>query len=301
MDETIDKAFGARPMIFTVDVEDYYQVGAFFDCISRDRWHSYESRVVGSTLRLCDILDEHNAKGTFFILGHVAEQHPELVRAIHERGHEIASHGHHHHRVCELTPAQFKSDIARSKNFLEDTIGVKIKGYRAPCFSIGENTPYAFEAIAEAGFLYSSSTYPVKHDHYGTPTWPAQPFIEKNTGILEIPQAVASILGRNLPVSGGGYFRLLPNALNKKLIKLFHEQHDHSYGFYCHPWEIDPGQPRIEGASLKSRFRHYINLNRMEGKIRELCSWGNFNRIDSVYETQLRAMISEQEESKVCA
>lgn len=287
--------FGNRPMGFTVDVEDYYQVGAFFDCIPRSEWHTYESRVVKNTLSLSDMLIERGFKGTFFILGHVAEQHPELVKALYSAGHEIACHGHYHHRVCELTPEQFKHDILRAKNFLEDVISDQVKGYRAPCFSVSDKTPYAFDVIAEAGFLYSSSTYPVKHDHYGTPTWPAHPFYEKNTGILEIPQAVAKIAGRNIPAGGGGYFRLLPNYINKTLIKTFHSQQSHSYAFYCHPWEIDPEQPRIKNASAKSKFRHYVNLGAMEKKIKDLLSWGQFERMDVIYTEELKQSRNTQE------
>lgn len=275
--------FGQRKMAFTVDVEDYFQVGAFFDCIDRSDWKNYESRVVGNTSAIQSLLEDNNIKGTFFILGCVAEQHPEIVTSLMQGGHEIACHGYHHHRVDELSPQEFEQDITRAKMLLEDISGAAVKGYRAPCFSVTEKTPWAFDMIAKAGFAYSSSTYPVKHDHYGNPEWPSTPFIERKSGILELPQAVAPMLGRNLPAGGGGYFRLLPNAINKALIARFHSEFDHHYMFYCHPWEIDPDQPKIKNASLKSKFRHYVNLSKMEEKIRALCSWGPFERLDSLY------------------
>lgn len=277
------REFGQRPMAFTVDVEDYFQVGAFFDCIDRSDWSKFESRVVGNTLKIMTMLDRQNIKATFFILGCVAEKHPELIRTLSDGGHEIACHGYDHHRVCEMSETAFKNDIVRAKNLLEDISGVQVKGYRAPCFSVSEKTPWAFNAIAEAGFLYSSSTYPVKHDHYGSPSWPAKPFIDRASGIIELPQAVAPLWGKNLPAGGGGYFRLFPNIVNKALIKRFHTHFDHPYMFYCHPWEIDPEQPRIKKASLKSKFRHYVNLGKMEKKLKELCSWAPFERVDALF------------------
>lgn len=281
--------FGTRPMAMTVDVEDYFQVGAFFDCISPSEWSRFEQRVTTNTNKLLDLYAKHNMKATFFILGWVAEHCPELIKRIHENGHEIASHGYGHQRVCGLDAKSFKADIEKAKSLLEDLTGAAVLGYRAPCFSINAKTPWAFDLLAEAGHRYSSSTYPVKHDHYGTPDWPATPFIDRTSGILELPQAVAKFGKRNIPAGGGGYFRLFPNVLNKQLIKTFHEQFEHPYIFYCHPWEIDPQQPRIRQASLKSKFRHYVNQASMLNKIDKLCTWGPWKRLDALYLPWLEA------------
>jgi peptidoglycan-N-acetylglucosamine deacetylase len=266
----------------TVDVEEYFQVAAFLDQIKVDSWEGYESRVVAVTRRILAMFARHDVKATFFTLGWVAKRHPDLIKEIVAHGHELASHGFYHQKVTEQSYGDFKQDLKSAKALLEDISGQQILGYRAPSFSICEKNPWAFDALMETGHIYSSSTYPVNHDHYGAPTWPCTPHMTKQ-GILELPQATADVLGRRLPVGGGGYFRLMPYWLGKKLINRFHEQHDHPYIFYFHPWEIDPEQPRIEGANLKSRFRHYVNLSRMEGKIEQLSQDYNWVSVAEAY------------------
>lgn len=275
--------FGDRKMALTIDVEDYFQVGAFFDCIAPEDWPKFELRVRVSTEKILDLCSRHNIKATFFVLGWVAERCPALIHDILKQGHELACHGYSHQRVCEMDAKSFLDDTYRASSILEDISGRKIKGYRAPCFSINKDTPWAFDTLASLGFLYSSSTYPISHDHYGTPDWPATPFVDQKSGILELPQSVVSIAGKNFPAGGGGYFRLFPTLLNKWLIKKFHEQQNHSYIFYCHPWEVDPDQPRIAQASIKSKFRHYVNQSHMLRKIDEMCQWGPWDTLENIY------------------
>lgn len=260
-----------RPMhAMSVDVEEYFQVGAFEHCIKREDWVNHESRIVQSTDRLLELFAEKGVKATFFTLGYVAKNHPDLIKRIVAGGHELASHGFYHQRVTDLNRGEFLNDVTSSKALLEDIGGKEILGYRAPSFSICEKNQWAFEVLQETGHRYSSSTYPVVHDHYGTPNWPDEPY-EPVPGLLELPQATIELKGRKLPVGGGGYFRLVPYMLSRMAIKQFHKEHNAPYIFYFHPWEIDAGQPKIDGAPLKSRFRHYVNLGRMEGKIAALC------------------------------
>jgi len=250
----------------TVDVEDFYQVGAFENDIKIDDWDNHEFRVGNNTRRILEIFEKNDVKATFFVLGWVAERDPELVKLIVEKGHELACHGYNHQKIFNQTPEEFFEDIKRSKLLLEEISGVKVNGYRAPSFSIDKRNEWAFDLIKEAGFLYSSSTYSVKHDHYGTPDWPSEPYQLKN-GLWEYPQSTVDIMGRKIPVGGGGYFRLFPLFLSDFLMNKFESQNRYPYIFYFHPWEIDPEQPKIKTASFKSRFRHYVNLKRMEGKI----------------------------------
>lgn len=294
------QAFGKRPMAMTIDVEDYFQVGAFFDCVKPEDWPKFELRVRTSTQKLLELYDEKGVKATFFILGWIAQQCPELVREIYAAGHEVASHGFSHQRVCEMDQRAFIEDTRKSIVLLEDIMGEKVNGYRAPCFSINTRTPWAFDALSNMGIKYSSSTYPIKHDHYGTPNWPATPFIANDAGILELPQSVVNIRGRNIPAGGGGYFRLFPMGINKWLIKKFHEQQSHPYIFYCHPWEIDHEQPKIKGASFKSLFRHHVNQQKMLGKIEALCDMGSWQRLDSLYESIIKrdAITSPRQEMR---
>lgn len=255
--------------IMTVDVEEYFQVGAFEKVIRPDQWSTFNGRAAARTERLLDIFAEHNVKATFFVLGWVAERHPDLIRRMVSEGHEVASHGCNHQRVTDLSPAEFFDDIYRSKVLLEDICGQEVSGYRAPSFSIVKSSEWAFEQLHNAGYQYSSSTYPINHDHYGTAEWPKEPY-RTLEGLLEIPQSTVEIGGRRLPAGGGGFFRLFPQLLNRHLINTFHQQSQHPYVFYFHPWEMDPEQPRIK-ASLKSRFRHYVNQRHMESKIEDLC------------------------------
>jgi peptidoglycan-N-acetylglucosamine deacetylase len=272
----------ARKHAMTVDVEDYFHVSAFDSIFSQDDWPSLEHRVKDNTLRLLDLFDEHNAKSTFFILGAVAEKFPELVKEIDQRGHEVASHGFAHQRATRQTQEVFREDVYRSKSFLEETIGKSISGYRAPSFSINESNEWAFDILTELGFKYSSSTYPIQHDLYGVPNWPRFKY-QRPEGIIEIPVPTTRSNDVNTGIGGGGYFRLFPYWLSKRRINKFIEQEDAPYSFYFHPWEIDPEQPRITQAGFKSKFRHYVNLGKMEGKIARLLKDYEWDTMENVY------------------
>lgn len=270
----------------TVDVEDFFHVSAFESIIKPEQWQQYRPRVDANTHRLLDLFASKNVKSTFFVLGWVAERYPELIKEIHKQGHEIASHGYAHRRASGQTRAEFTSDVQRSKNHLEDLLGEKLIGYRAPSFSIGYTNEWAFEVLAELGFAYSSSTYPVKHDLYGTPDWPR--FAHRRPeGILEIPIPTLKLMGKQVPIGGGGYFRLYPYSVARRLVMLYLNKENQPYSFYFHPWEIDPLQPRIEGASAKSRFRHYLNLNKMEGRMIRLLNDFKWGTMKDVYSNKL--------------
>ncbi|MCH8537247.1 MAG: DUF3473 domain-containing protein [Alkalimonas sp.] len=274
-----------RPLqALTIDIEDYFQVAAFENKIQPSDWSKYPIRVDINTYRILDVFEKNQAKATFFILGWVAEKFPELIRDIHRRGHEVASHGYSHTKATTQTPAQFLQDITSAKHLLEDIIGAEVTGYRAPSFSICAENEWAFASLKEAGYRYSSSTYPIKHDHYGTPYWPAEPYLRKE-GLWEFPMPILTIKGRQIPIAGGGYFRLLPYWLSKALIQRYLRQHNSPYMFYFHPWEIDNEQPRIEGASFKSRFRHYVNLKQMECKVSKLLQDFEWSTVQQVFES----------------
>ncbi len=259
----------------TVDVEDYYQVSAFEKIISRDEWATSPSRVEQNTLRCLELFLEAGAKATFFMLGIVAEQSPGLVRKIVDQGHEIASHGYSHVRVGNQNKAEFFNDVDRTKKILEDLSAKEVLGYRAASYSINRETPWAYDALLEAGYRYSSSVYPINHDLYGDTSLPRFPFPVCSGALTEIPISTMRALGKNFPVGGGGYFRLLPYGYSKFGLQAVNKQ---SAGvFYFHPWELDPLQPRVSGAPLKTRFRHYTNLARMEPKLKKLLTefeWG---------------------------
>ncbi len=265
----------------TVDVEDYYQVSALAPYVPRSAWGGMPSRVEANVDRLLQMFEEHAAKATFFTLGCVAERHPEMVRRIVAQGHELASHGFAHLRATEQSPAEFAADIGRARKLLEDVSGVTVKGYRAPSFSIGASNLWAFDAIREQGYTYSSSVYPVRHDHYGMPDAPRFPY-EAVPGLTEIPMSTVRLGGRNLPAGGGGFFRLLPYAVSRAAMRRINRHDARPAMFYMHPWEIDPGQPRIAGVDPKSRFRHYVNLRHTERKLRQLLRDFRWNRIDCV-------------------
>ncbi|MEM1439261.1 MAG: XrtA system polysaccharide deacetylase [Pseudomonadota bacterium] len=265
------------------DVEDYFQVSAFEHLISRDDWPVRPSRVERNVDKLLALYDEADARCTFFTLGWVAERLPRVVRKIVDQGHEIASHGYDHKRVTSLTPEQFRDDVVRTKALLEQISGVEVRGYRAPSFSIGLEAEWAHPILEEAGYAYSSSVYPVSHDHYGLPSAPRVPFRINDCGLLEVPMSTVRFGGRNFPVSGGGYFRLLPLRLSKAAIRRIN-QHEHRPAvFYFHPWEIDPEQPRVPGISVKTRFRHYLNLSRFESRLRDLLESFRWDRMDHVF------------------
>lgn len=276
------KATTPQKHAMTVDVEDYFHVSAFDNVFTRADWPLLEHRVNDNTRRLLDLFDEHGAKSTFFILGAVAEKFPELVKEIDQRGHEVASHGYAHQRATTQTREVFKADVSRSKSFLEDTIGREIAGYRAPSFSINDTNKWTFEVLVELGFKYSSSTYPIEHDLYGVPDWPR--FIhERPEGIIEIPVPTLRKNERNKGIGGGGFFRLYPYWVSKRRINKFVEQEAKPYSFYFHPWEIDPDQPRVQEAGFKSKFRHYVNLDKMEGKIARLLKDYEWDTMQNVY------------------
>ena len=265
----------------TIDVEDYFQVSAMAPYIKRSEWDSRECRVERNVDLLLAMLARHGVQATFFTLGWVAERYPQLVRRIVDQGHELASHGYGHQRASDLDHAAFRQDIVRAKQLLEDISGVAVQGYRAPSFSIGAGTLWAFDSLQQAGYRYSSSIYPIKHDHYGMPDAPRFAHAVAD-GLIEVPVTTLRMRGRNLPSSGGGYFRLLPYALSRWMISRVNQVDRQSAIFYCHPWEFDPGQPRVPGISLKTRFRHYVNIGRMEQRLDKLLGdfrWGRMDRI----------------------
>lgn len=281
MDQAVKKRHA-----MTVDVEDYFHVSAFEKQISPSEWSSCKPTVDYNTRRLLDLFDEKNAKSTFFILGWVAEAFPDLIKDIHARGHEIASHGTNHRRATTLTRDQLKEDISSSLNLLEDLTGEKVIGYRAPSFSIGKTNEWAFELLVELGLKYSSSTYPIEHDLYGTPDWPRFAY-NRPEGILEIPIPTLRKDDKNQGIGGGGFFRLYPYWLSKKRIERFMAEENAPYSFYFHPWEIDPDQPRVKGAPLLSKFRHYVNLSRMEKKLIRLLDDYQWSSMKDIYQDKL--------------
>jgi polysaccharide deacetylase family protein (PEP-CTERM system associated) len=316
--------------IFTIDLEDYFMVSAFESVVRRENWANYESRIERNTYRLLEILaqakprspDLENSaactpnplpgvKATFFCLGWIAELFPRLIKDIHKAGHEIASHGYDHRQIYHMTPAEFRNDIRKTRETLEDIIGARVIGYRAPSYSIIGKTLWAFEILAEEGYCYDSSIFPIYHDTYGIPDAPRFPFVvlcqqngrvrflplsrpetenrilETQAGgkdaalltpafssfgpsILEFPLSTLCLFNINFPISGGGYFRLLPYRFIEKALRQIHRKEKQPMIFYIHPWEMDSTQPIIRGASVKSRFRHYINLDKTEIRLRRL-------------------------------
>jgi len=271
----------------TVDVEDYFHVSAFENTIDKSDWKSMPLRVEKNTYRLLELFEKHNAKSTFFTLGWVAERCPNLIKAIVEQGHELASHGFAHQRITEMSKDDFVADVLKSKNILEQLSGTDIIGYRAPSFSINDTNTWVYEKLIESGFQYSSSTYPIQHDLYGVPNWPRfmhkRPESVNGKEIIEIPIPTLRKNDVNTGIGGGGYFRLYPYWLSKRRIDKFHQQEKQPYSFYFHPWEIDPDQPIVKEAPLKSQFRHYVNLSRMEGKLEQLLKDYQWDTMKSVY------------------
>jgi polysaccharide deacetylase family protein (PEP-CTERM system associated) len=255
----------------TVDVEDYFHVSAFEPYIARAEWDTLPCRVERNTDRILQLFADRGVRATFFTLGWVAERYPQLTRRIVEAGHELACHGYSHIRVTEQTPEQFRDDVRRAKALLEDIAGDAVLGYRAASYSIGANTLWALPILEELGFRYSSSIYPVKHDLYGMPEAPRFAFRPAGTQrLLELPVTTVRLAARNYPCGGGGYFRLLPYQVSRWAMARVNRRDAQACIFYFHPWEIDPGQPRQPGISLKTRFRHYLNLPRMETRLRYL-------------------------------
>ena len=267
----------------SIDVEDYFQVSAFEHAIDRKSWDSLEHRVARNMDRIFDIFSGANVKATFFILGWVAERYPDIVRKIIQNGHELASHGYGHQRVSDLSRDQFKQDLIHAKQILEDISGCLIKGYRAPSYSIGKANIWALEVLAETGHEYSSSIYPVKHDHYGYPGAPRFAFKDEKTGLIEIPITTMQVFSRLFPAGGGGFFRFYPYALSKWAINRVNSSDRQPAVFYLHPWELDPQQPRQKNISSKSRFRHYLNLDKTESRLIRLLSDFEWGKIDDVF------------------
>jgi polysaccharide deacetylase family protein (PEP-CTERM system associated) len=268
----------------TIDVEDYFHVYAFASHISRDSWDQLPCRVERNVEATLAILEEHKAHATYFMLGWVADRYHGLVRRIVEQGHELASHGYAHRLASEQSRQEFHEDVTRAKRLLEDIGGVAVKGYRAPSFSIGRNNLWALECLREVGYRYSSSVYPIQSDHYGMPEAPRFAFYpEAGHGLLELPVTTVRLFNRNLPAGGGGYFRLLPYSVSRWCMKRVNAVDQQPCIFYFHPWEIDPGQPRQRHASLRSRFRHYVNLSSMERRIRALFADFEWDRVDRLF------------------
>jgi polysaccharide deacetylase family protein (PEP-CTERM system associated) len=266
----------------TIDVEDYFQVSAFAPFIERADWDRIPCRAEANVMRILGWLDAHGAKATFFTLGWIAERHPAIVREIVARGHELASHGYAHRRASEQSRPDFVDDIVRSKALLEDIGGVAVRGYRAPSFSINQDNLWALDCIREAGYAYSSSIYPVKHDHYGMPNAPRFAYTSL-PDLVEVPPTTVDLFNRNWPAAGGGWFRLLPYAMSRWLIQRVNRVDGEACMFYFHPWEIDPSQPRVDGIDAKTRFRHYVNLDRMQARLERLLQDFRWDRVDRVF------------------
>lgn len=271
----------------TVDIEDYFHVSAFENTIEKSDWNSLSLRVERNTYRLLELFERYKVKSTFFTLGWVAERCPNLIKAIVDQGHELASHGYSHQRATEMTRKEFFSDVKQSKDILEELSGKEVVGYRAPSFSVNDTNTWVYDVLLELGFQYSSSTYPINHDLYGVPNWPRFAYQRdestKSKKLIEIPIPTLRKNNVNTGIGGGGYFRLYPYWLSKRRIDKFHQQEQQPYSFYFHPWEIDPEQPKVKAAPLKSKFRHYVNLSRMEAKLEKLLKDYQWDTMNSVY------------------
>jgi polysaccharide deacetylase family protein (PEP-CTERM system associated) len=290
---TIDSGTGTHGVLrgtttiqnaFTIDVEDYYQVSALAPAIPRDTWSSRESRVAASTDRILAMLDERRIKGTFFVLGWVADHVPDLIRRIASLGHEVACHGYSHELIYRQTPAVFAEETRRSKRLLEDLIGMPVIGYRAASFSITPRSSWALDTLIDEGFAYDSSIFPVRHDRYGMPGAAREPgYVTAPSGrrIAEFPMSTAAMGPVRVPVSGGGYFRLLPYWFTRRGLRSINESEGLPFTFYLHPWEIDADQPRVK-VGFVSRFRHYNNLSKCEGRLRRLLGDFRFTAMRNV-------------------
>ena len=267
----------------TVDVEDYFQVEAFSKVISRDAWDGFPSRVEANTDRLLELFASADVKATFFVLGWIAARQRPLIKRIVEGGHEIASHGFSHCRADGQKLEEFRSDVRNAKHLLEDIGGVPVAGYRAATFSIARKNWWVFDVLAEEGYTYSSSVYPITHDLYGMPDAPRAPFHPVWSQFTEIPLTTVRVFGKNLPCAGGGYFRLLPYAISRWSLARVIEHERRPCVFYCHPWEIDPAQPRQTQAPIKSQLRHYMNLGKMERRLHRLLRDFSWGRMDEAF------------------
>ena len=271
----------------TIDVEDYFQVSAFAPYIQRADWDARECRVERNVGRILDMLAAQKTHATFFTLGWIAQRYPHLVRRIADEGHEVASHGYGHERVSDLTPEAFAHDIRTAKHLLEDIAGVAVTGYRAPSFSIGQGNLWALDVLQQEGYRYSSSIYPIKHDHYGMPDAPR--FAHRiRPDLIEVPPTTLRMFNRNLPSSGGGYFRLFPYALSRWMLRQVNQNDQQPAIFYFHPWEIDAAQPRVAGIDARTRFRHYVNIPRMEQRLQRLLQDFQWGRMDHIFLNQVQ-------------
>ena len=276
----------------SIDLEDYFQVEAFASRINYNEWDNYPCRIKQNTQKILNILDDYQIKATFFCLGWIAKRYPSLIKNIAQRGHEVASHGYAHKPIYKQSPKEFREDIKRTKNILEDITGKPVFGYRAPTYSITQKTLWALEILAEEGYKYDSSIFPIRHDLYGIPNAPRFPFNVNTLARLhvqtffEFPLTTLRILNINIPVAGGGYFRLFPYAFIKNALKYINIKEKKPFVFYLHPWELDPNQPRINHIPWRSRFRHYVNLGKTEGKFRKLLSDFKFTTVLEVLSTQ---------------
>jgi polysaccharide deacetylase family protein (PEP-CTERM system associated) len=268
----------------TVDVEDYFQVAAFADKVPRADWDSYPCRVERNVDRILRLFAENGVAATFFTLGWIAERYPTMVKRIIDDGHELASHGYEHVKVHCQTPNEFRNDVRRTKQILEDIGGRSVVGYRAASFSIDERSLWAFDVLAEEVYRYSSSVYPIKHDHYGMPDASRFTFRPSdNHTLIEVPITTLELFNRNFPSGGGGYFRLLPYRISRWALRRIAAKDKRPAIFYFHPWELDPDQPRFDGVSFKSRFRHYVNLHSMERRLRAVLWDFPWDRMDRVF------------------
>ncbi len=263
----------------TVDVEDYFQVAAFEEIISSDSWGKYECRVVSNTGTILDIFAACQVKATFFIVGWIAERYPDLVLDIDRQGHEIGCHSYWHQKIYDLTPEQFREDTRNAKETLEQIIGKPVQGYRAPSYSITKKSLWALDILAELGFSYDSSIFPVYHDNYGIPDAPRFAYRLEQQNMIEYPISTLQFPGVNLPIAGGGYFRLFPYWFTCMALRRINRKEQQPFIFYLHPWEVDPQQPRIEGAGAKSRFRHYLNLDKTRSRLERLLQNFSFRSI----------------------
>ena len=283
-----DLKIGQMTHILSVDVEDYFQVEAFAGSVARDSWNQWPSRVVANTQRVLDLFDEHNAKATFFFVGWVAGRFPHLAREVQSRGHELACHSYWHRTVYSLSRDEFRTDTRLAKRIIEDAAGVEVRGYRAPSWSITKSCLWALDILAEEGFIYDSSIYPIHHDLYGVPGAKRFQYTHvcgNGLELREFPPATLRFAGTNFPVAGGGYLRIFPSVFTEHAFRTFEKHYGEPVIVYLHPWELDPEQPRIHGP-LKSRLRHYTNLERMQDKVAGVLSRHRFQRFSDFMSAQ---------------